>query len=82
MESYKSHCPDCGATYTWEGFKTGIGKTEAQLQQMERDRTTCRECGGTNLQTDLDMDPNCAGAQASSFAANLILGMLGGSNPK
>jgi len=51
MEVYCSSCPDCGAKYQWAGYKTGIGKTEAQLQQMRDNETICKECGGKNLKT-------------------------------
>jgi len=54
MEAYESRCPDCGRTYTWVGYKTGIGKSEAQLAQMKKDQTTCKHCGSTNLKTGLD----------------------------
>jgi hypothetical protein len=49
MERNRSRCPDCGAIYGWVGYKSGIGKTAAQLDEMHRMATTCRYCGGTNL---------------------------------
>ena len=56
MEAYKSTCPDCKVVYFWTGFKTGIGKTPEQLEEMERKRTVCRECGSKMLKTELDME--------------------------
>lgn len=54
MEAYKSECSVCGAVYSWVGYKTGLGKTEAQLAQMRRNETVCRECGAEGLKTGLD----------------------------
>lgn len=54
MEAYKSDCPSCGASYFWTGFKTGLGKTDAQLAKMRRDETVCRQCGAEGLKTTLD----------------------------
>lgn len=54
MEYYKSTCPDCGKTYYWTGYKTGLGKTPEQLAAMRRRQTVCKECGGENLKTGLD----------------------------
>lgn len=56
MEYYRSTClnPACQKTYTWVGFKTGIGKTQEQLEQMHRDETVCRYCGKETLETGLD----------------------------
>jgi len=56
MEAYKSTCPDCKAVYFWTGFKTGLGKTPEQLEQMKRDETVCKKCGSTRLKTELDME--------------------------
>lgn len=68
MEYYVSDCPDCGAHYTWTGYKTGIGKTPEQLEQMRRDRTTCQKCGGKNLNTGLDHESPDAQAFDQSLA--------------
>lgn len=57
MEYYSSTCPDCGATYEWTGYKTGIGKTQQQLDQMTRDQTVCKRCGGERLKTTLASQP-------------------------
>lgn len=76
MEYYESKCPDCGAHYKWVGYKTGIGKTEAQLAQMHRDRTVCRKCGSTKLKTDLDM------SDEANAGVNLVAGLLFGKGEK
>ncbi len=80
MEAYESRCPDCGKTYTWVGYKTGIGKTPEQLAQMKRDRTVCRYCGSTKLQTGLDHKSEAGRRQdaACGFLAELLLGKKGG----
>lgn len=70
MEYYESHCPDCGRTYRWIGAKTGFGKTKAQLAEMQRQHTTCKHCGGTNLKTGLD------NTSPSAQALNQLLGDL------
>ena len=75
MEWYESHCPDCKTTYRWTGYKTGIGKSQAQLDQMKRNQTVCRECGSENLKTGLDhtspaardMDAALSGAIKAMF---------------
>jgi len=54
MEAYKSECPDCGAKYYWQGYKTGLGKTDEQLKGMRIKQTVCRHCGKENLNTTLD----------------------------
>jgi hypothetical protein len=53
METYRSRCPDCHARYVWTGYKTGVGRTSTQLEQMHRDQTICRECGSPRLRTGL-----------------------------
>ena len=54
MEAYKSHCLSCKRTYYWTGYKTGLGKTPQQLEQMKTEMTVCRHCGQSGLKTDLD----------------------------
>lgn len=54
MEAYKSMCPDCGKTYCWIGYKTGIGKTPQELEKINRDHTVCKYCGSKKLKTELD----------------------------
>ena len=56
MEAYKSTCPDCGAVYYWHGYKTGLGKSKAQLEEMHRKDTVCRECGSNKLKTEVDRE--------------------------
>ena len=57
MEFYKSTCADCGKSYSWIGYKTGIGKTAEQLAaKYIRDQTICKYCGG-KLQTELHTSP-------------------------
>ena len=68
MENYQSHCPACNATYRWTGYKTGIGKTPEQLEQMHLEQTVCRECGSPRLKTDVVDSP------AASFVAALLTG--------
>lgn len=62
MQWYRSSCPDCGRSYSWIGYKTGLGKTYAQLNQMCKDETTCKYCGSTNLKTGLNYDNEDANA--------------------
>lgn len=56
MEAYKSSCPDCHALYFWHGWKTGIGKTPEQLEQMTKNHTICKKCGSHNLKTTFDTE--------------------------
>ena len=53
MDYYASNCPDCRRTYRWLAYKVGpgTGKTQAQL---DRDKSTCRHCGGVSVTTELD----------------------------
>ena len=56
MEAYKSTCDNCGSSYSWAGYKTGLGKTEEQLQQMQKKHHICRSCGSANLKTEVDRE--------------------------
>jgi uncharacterized Zn-finger protein len=56
MESNKSKCPECGAVYTWSGYKTGIGKPPHILLEMSRDDHTCKYCKSKTLHTGLNWD--------------------------
>lgn len=67
MEAYKSSCPDCGHTWFWTGFKTGIGKTQEQLAEMKRKRETCVRCGSTNAKTGLDHESDLGKTLDSFF---------------
>lgn len=71
MENYISTCPDCKVIYFWSGFKTGIGKTKEQLEQMEKDQTVCKQCGSTNLKTELDHESE-DGLTLDNFFKNLF----------
>lgn len=64
--------------YYWVGYKTGLGKTNEQREKMQQDRTVCRECSGTNLQTDLDRESEVGKAYSASIEilAEVILGEL------
>lgn len=55
MEAYRTKCqsPTCGFERTWMGYKTGIGKSKAELEKMHRDHTVCIQCGGP-AKTELD----------------------------
>lgn len=74
MEAYKSTCPDCKAVYFWTGFKTGIGKTPEQLENMKRRESVCRECGSTRLKTELDRESEAGQAydEGYKFFAGII----------
>lgn len=78
MEAYKTTCPDCGHIRFWVGYKTGIGKTPAQLQRMQSDAVTCVRCGSTNAKTDLDCETETGRAydEANRFAAKMIAGII------
>ena len=54
MERYRSYCPYCDRQYSWVGYKTGLGKTEAQLERMKNDQIICKYCKKPVLQTVLD----------------------------
>ncbi|MFA5358724.1 MAG: hypothetical protein WC310_02815 [Patescibacteria group bacterium] len=56
MEAYKTVCPDCGYVRFWTGWKTGLGKTKEQLEQMSRDFKTCKKCGSVNAKTGSDRE--------------------------
>lgn len=54
MEYYESACSKCGHRWRWTGYKTGIGKTAAQLEEMSKAGKTCPRCGG-EAKVGLDM---------------------------
>ncbi len=56
MEAYKSTCHDCGEVYFWTGYKTGLGKTKIQLEQMSNRQKNCKFCGSKNLKTEIDCE--------------------------
>lgn len=53
MEYYESKCKACGHIWQWTGYKTGIGKTPAQLEAMSKAGKTCPKCNG-EAQVGLD----------------------------
>ena len=63
MEYYESTCtnPDCKHRWQWVGYKTGIGKTPTQLEQMRRVGKTCPSCGHA---AGVSLDHTSPGAQA------------------
>lgn len=76
MEAYKTTCPDCGNERFWTGYKTGIGKTPEQFQQMQEEKTTCKTCGSKNAKTELDRESEFGQDLEESYRslAELILG--------
>lgn len=88
MEHYTFNCGKCGASYNYVGYKTGIGKNEAQLKQMADDAHVCRECGyddrteegGPKNEQKLDWGDNPSTASAN-MAAGLIGSLLTGGDP-
>ena len=74
MEAYKSTCEHCGQTYTWVGYKTGLGKTPEQLEKMRTDQTVCKYCGQSGLVTVLDEESELG--QVSKAQNDLIVGVI------
>lgn len=86
MEAYKTTCPDCGHVRYWTGYKTGLGKSAAQLEQMGKDHRTCARCGSERATTDLDHETEIGQAMDAQMnglfqALNLAFGG-GGSAPE
>jgi hypothetical protein len=71
MENYITHCNLCGKTYSWVGYKTGIGKTPEQLEQMKKEETTCKYCGSTDVKCDLDWGDNPS-TEMANFVAEIL----------
>jgi len=46
VEANESTCTKCRHKWRWVGYKTGIGKTPAQLAEMAVEGRTCPRCGG------------------------------------
>jgi hypothetical protein len=46
-------CTICGKARQWVGYKTGIGKSPAQLADMQREATTCVFCGSSQQRAAL-----------------------------
>ncbi len=74
MEAYKMKCDSCGRTRNWVGYKTSLGKTPEQLQEMHREETSCKFCGSKNVEFDLDRESETGKDfdQMSTFAAAII----------
>ncbi len=79
MEANKTTCCTCGKVRFWTGYKTGLGKSPAQLEQMHRDRHVCRFCESTNVITEADRETETgrAYAETEDFTAHLIALFLG-----
>lgn len=59
MEAYKTLCPKCNYVRYWTGYKTGLGKTKEQLEEMRREESTCINCGSDSAKTTVDREsPN------------------------
>jgi hypothetical protein len=76
VEAYKTVCKDskCGHVRFWSGYKTGLGKSDQQLEQMQRDQELCIQCGQP-AKTELDMESHQG--QALSAQAQLFIALLG-----
>jgi hypothetical protein len=68
MEYYESTCTQCGHRWQWTGYKTGIGKTEAQLEEMRVAGKTCPHCKG-EAKRGLDMTSDVAIEMNSLFSS-------------
>lgn len=79
MEAYKTVCPACGHVRFWTGYKTGLGKTQEQLNQMDKDHTTCIKCGSTDAKTELDCETEIGKVfdEQAKFLARTITEALG-----
>lgn len=75
MEAYESTCKKCGHKWQWVGYKTGIGKTPAQLEQMRTEGTVCPKCqGGAQVGLDHTSEFGKAMSEQVEFAVGLITG--------
>ena len=78
MEHYIFNCGSCGKSYSYVGYKTGLGKTPTQLEQMANEAHVCRYCGhddregGASNEQKLDWGDNASTAVAN-FAAKSIM---------
>ena len=54
MEAYKTTCPDCRDVRYWTGYKTDLGKSPEQLEQMSKEYRICVNCGSEKAKTELD----------------------------
>jgi len=82
VENYIFTCGKCEKKYSFVGYKTGLGKSKAQLEEMAGDEHVCRECGhddrkgGPKNSCDLDWGDNPSTASAE-HVAGIIGEMLG-----
>ncbi|OGH92575.1 MAG: hypothetical protein A2534_00675 [Candidatus Magasanikbacteria bacterium RIFOXYD2_FULL_39_9] len=72
-------CNSCGRARNWVGYKTGLGKTPEQLQEMRKEETTCKFCGSKNVECDLDRESETGQdfGEMDNFAASIILSIIG-----
>lgn len=70
MEYYESKCKSCNHTWRWTGYKTGIGKTPEQLEQMKNAGKTCPACGG---EAEVGLDHSSDDAKALDEAYKGII---------
>lgn len=49
MERYILYCYDCNREYPFIDYKTGIGKTPQQLEEMNKRQNTCERCNSHNV---------------------------------
>lgn len=71
MERYESRCVACGHRWFWTGFKTTMGKTPAQIEQMKNAGKTCPACGGI---AKVGLDHESPQAQALDGALRDVVG--------
>ena len=62
-------CKNCGKTRNWVGYKTGIGKTPQQLEQMKKDATICAFCGYDQNNSELDHESETGKALDEVYGA-------------
>jgi hypothetical protein len=75
MEYYESTCQKCKHRWRWVGYKTGIGKTAAQLAEMRVAGTVCPLCKGPALR-GLDNTSQDA-VELNNALRELLLGAFG-----
>jgi hypothetical protein len=77
MEYYESTCQACRHTWRWAGYKTGIGKTAAQIEHQRVAGGVCPKCGG---EAKVDLDHTSADAkvldEGMGALAQLIVKMV------
>ena len=78
MEYYESTCSKCRHRWQWVGYKTGIGKTHAQLEEMRTAGKTCPRCGGA---ASVGLDNTSEDARGLNSALGAVVGALVGARP-